>query len=355
MIWMTLPLFAAAQKLSEAAMADISEKMAAKFQLGNDSVMVFVTEQMNRSGAGGLEIDKTMMDLKKEPAALDAALKYLYQFSDCNRQTLIAHLRAMDVRSANVFPIATYTVNNFKDEAKTLQEEKAEMVRTGAIPKVSTVMVAPPKAAVPVVTQQTGSADSPATSSTPTPTPTPTTATAPATEDTRNWEVRSVFAVNTPAQLEALYGKGNIEERDAQDLQGQSTGDKAWVVYPDTDNEMEIIFYGDTSKSILFTKENSKWKPPFGIKPGDPIEKVVKLNTRNFRLNGFEWTNGGLVDSWEGGAIDKKGVSVVFKAINTGDPKLYDQVTGDKKVSSGHAAMKKLGVIVDKVVFTTYQ
>ena len=106
-----LPVAASAQKLSESAVEDISTKMAAQFLKLNDPALVFVTEQMSRTGSGGLEVDKTMQDLKKDPAALDAALKFLYQYSDCNRQTLIANLRAMDVNSGNVYPLATYIVN----------------------------------------------------------------------------------------------------------------------------------------------------------------------------------------------------------------------------------------------------
>ncbi len=346
-----LPLAVNAQKLSESAIEDISGKMSTQFQKLNDPALVFVTEQMSRTGSGGLEIDKTMMDLKKDPAALDAALKFLFQFSDCNRQTLITNLRAMNVQSGNVFPLATYIVNKYKGETKTLQDEKAELLRIGAIPKVISVMVAPPASQPGAVTTATTTNAATATTTTATTTTATPTAAAP---DTRNWEVRNVFQMTKPDQLEQLYGKENIALRDVTDLDGNPAG-KAWVVYPDTEDEMEVVFLADSSKSITFSKEHSKWKSPFGIKPGDPIEKVNKVNARPFRVNGFEWTNGGIVDSWEGGAIDKKGVSILFKAVNSGDPKLYDQFTGDKKFRSDNGGLKKLGVVVEKVVFRTYQ
>ncbi|WP_343303847.1 hypothetical protein AAHN97_19975 [Chitinophaga niabensis] len=353
-----LPLVSNAQKLTESAVEDISTKMATQFLKLNDPALVFVTEQMNRSGSGGLEIDKTMQELKKDPAALDAALKYLFQFSDCNRQTLIANLRAMNLQSGNVFPVATYVVNKYKGETKALVEEKAELIKIGAIPKVISVMVAPPANQQAVTT---ATVNLPPGSTVP--------AAAPVTDqpqaalsgnpaagpaDTRNWDVRVIFQITTPDQLQQIYGKENMELREVNDLDGNSAG-KAWVIYPDTDDEMEVIFNGDSSKTIMFGKERSKWKPPFGIKPGDPIEKVTKVNTRPFKVNGFEWTNGGIADSWQGGALDKKGVEILFRAVNTGDPKLYDQFTGEKKFSSDNSGLKRLGVIVEKVVFTTYQ
>lgn len=348
------PLMTNAQKLSQSAIDNISDRMAAHLQMRTDPILVFVTEQMSRTGSGGLEVDKTMMELKKDPAALDAALKFLYQYSDANRQTLIANLRAMNISSGNVFPIATYVVNKYKDEAKALTEEKAELYRIGAIPKEISVMVAPPAnqpgAVTTVNTTPEGnnaSVNTPAANAS-------TSAPAAEAADTRNWEVRSVFPVIKPDQLQALYGKENVVLRDVQDLDGNDAG-KAWVVYPDTDNEMEVVFHRDSTKTITFAKENAKWKSPFGIKPGDPIEKVVKINTRSFRVNGFEWTNGGVVDSWEGGALDKKGVNILFKAVNSGDPDLYDKFTGDTKFKADNPGVKKLGVVVEKVVFTTYQ
>ncbi len=356
LIVLALPLAASAQKLTESAIDDISTKMAATFLKLNDPALVFVTEQMSRSGAGGLEVDKTMQDLKKDPATVDAALKFLYQYSDCNRQTFIANLKAMNINSSNIFPIATYTVNKYKNEARELTDEKAALYKANAIPKAITLMVAPP-----ANTNQASTAalDGPAPANA-TSGQRPATPSAPATinttaagiesADTRNWDVRLVFGMTKPDQLLDLYGKGNVELRDATDFDGNDAG-KAWVVYPDTENEMAVVFYKDSTKTITLAGENAKWRAPFGIKPGDPIEKVQKVNGRGFKINGFEWTNGGTVVSFEGGQLDKKGVNLLFKALNTGDPKLYDQFTGEKTFRSDAGGVKKLGVIVEKVEF----
>ncbi len=295
-----------------------------------------------------------MQDLKKDPATLDAALKYLYQYSDCNRQTFIANLRAMNVNSGNVFPVATYTVNKYKNEAKELTDEKAALYKANAIPKTITLMVAPPAnqnqaSAVALDGAAPGAQPSQPAAAAAGPPATVNTLAAGSTEpaDTRNWDVRLVFGMTKPDQLLDLYGKGNVELRDASDFDGNDAG-KAWVVYPDTENEMSVIFYKDSTKAITFGQENAKWRAPFGIKPGDPIEKVQKVNGRGFKINGFEWTNGGTVNNFEGGQLDKKGVQVLFKALNTGDPKLYDQFTGEKTFRSDASGVKKLGVIVER-------
>lgn len=356
-----LPLAIHAQtKLEDKIAEDFSDKLAKRYEVRNDSLIVFVTEQMSRSGAAGLDIDKTMTELKKDPAALDAALKFIYQFSNGNRQQFIAHLRAINLQSNSVFPLATYTVNKFKGETKELVEEKSTLYTTGAIPAtLPPLQLAPAVAQNNAGTEANNTSESNATTAATSPTEvpaepgtTPAAAATPASAsaDNFNWDVRQIFKLRQPDQLYALYGKEHVEERQAQDFQGNDIG-TAFYVFPDTDNEMIVQFNGEKGTSVFFTKENSKWKPPFGIKVGDPLDKVVKVNGRDFRINGFEWDNGGEVADWEGGAFAGKGVNIAFKANNSSDPKLYDQVTGDKKVKTDASAMKKLAVVVDKIAF----
>jgi hypothetical protein len=352
-----LPLALNAQtKLTDNLVEDFSTKMAARYQLNNDSLTLFVTEQMTRSGAGGLDIDKTMTELKNDPAALDAALKFIYQFSDCNRQTFIERLRSMNLKTNSVFPLATYTVNKFKNETKDLTEEKATLYKSGAIPTS-----APPRSAVakaPAVPQpgeetsgSSGSAGSTSVNPGTVAQPGDSTASTSSAAPEFNWDVRTLFKLRQPQQLIEMYGQNNVVQRLARDLNGNETNSQAWFVFPDTDNEMQVIFNGERGNIITFTKEHSKWKSPFGIKVGDPLDKVIKVNGKAFKFNAFEWDNGGVVSDWDGGAIDGKGVALVLKATNSGDPSEYDKVTGDKKIKSDMPVLKKLDVVVDKVVF----
>lgn len=353
LIALILPLALNAQtKLADNIVEDLTQKMAEHFELKNDLGVLFVAEQLSRSGEGGLDIDKTMDELKDNPATLDAALKFFYQYSDANRQTLIANLRGLGIQNNSVFPVATYTVNKFKGEAKSLQEDKAALVKSGGMP------VLPPPGSVKRKPKPAKTADKPTengitdpSSSSTSPTETATAASGEeTTEDTFNWDVRPVFKLHKPEELVALYGKENIAAHQATDMEGNEAG-IGYYVFPDTDNEMEVIFNGDKGPTITFSKPNSKWKPPFGIKVGDPLDKVVKVNGKHFRINGFEWEDDGIVDSWEGGTIAGKGVNMQFKVNNSGDPKQFDQVTGDKKIKTDLAVLKKLDVVVDKIVF----
>ncbi|NSL90075.1 hypothetical protein ECE50_024785 [Chitinophaga sp. Mgbs1] len=354
---LVLPLAISAQnKLAQAVADDFSARVAHHYQQKNDSITGYIAEQMTRSGNAGLDIDTTIFNLKGDPAALDAALKYLYQYSDCNRQRFIANLRSMNLQSNSVFPLATYTANKYKNDTKALLEDKADFLKTytgpvtGKTPPPSYVNAAGEVVATATNPVAAANGEQPSATAAAANTASPAAATEATPTDTRNWEVRPLFQVRTPEQLVEIFGKDNVTQRDAINLAGDKEGE-AYVIYPDTDNELEIQFDGDNGNIITFAHYPSKWKSPYGIKAGDPLDKLIKVNGRPFRINAFEWTNGGLVSDWQGGALDGKSVVIQLKANNTGDPKQYDQVTGDKIIRSDMPVLKKLDVIVQTVSF----
>lgn len=344
-----VPILSTAQsKLSENIIEDFSNRIAAHYQLPHDSISGYIAEQLTRSGNAGLDIDSTVFDLKKDMVAFDAALKYLYQYSDCNRQRYIANLRSLGLQTNSVFPIATYTANKYKNETKALLEDKKDFLVTYAGPVTGKK---PPSTIADVIAANNNtSAAATDAGGTETAATEGTTAAATPAADTRNWEVHPLFQVRKPEQLVEMYGASNVTQTDAINLAGDKEGE-AYVVYPDTDNEVEIQFDGENGNIVTFSHFPSKWKSPYGIKAGDPLDKLNKVNGRPFKLNAFEWTDSGLVTNWQGGALDGKGVIIVLKANNTGDPKQYDQVTGDKTLRSDLPALKKLDVIIDSIAF----
>jgi len=349
-------LLNAQTKLSQAIIDDFSARVAAHYQLPHDSITGYIAEQLTRSGNAGLDIDSTVFDLKKDPVALDAALKYLYQYSDCNRQRFITNLRSLELQTNSVFPIATYTANKFKGDTKSLLDDKKDFLTTytgpvtGKKPPATIAEVAAANQAAATAPAATNSATSESNSAATTEGATTAAANTAPAADTRNWEVRPLFQVRTPEQLVEMYGASNVTQHDAVNLAGDKDGE-AYVIYPDTDNELEVQFDGENGNILTFSHYPSKWKSPYGIKAGDPLDKLIKVNGRPFKINGFEWTDGGRVSSWNGGALEGKNVIIVLKANNTGDPKQYDQVTGDKTIRSDMAALKKLDVIIESVAF----
>lgn len=357
LVALIFPLAISAQtKLSENVAADFSNRVAHHYTLKNDSITGYIAEQLTRSGAGGLDIDSTMFNLKNDLPALDAALKYLYQYSDCNRQRFIANLRSMNLQTNSVFPLATYTANKYKNDTKALLEDKTDFLKTYTGPvtgkqapaSVAQVTTAADNTSA-AVAGNTGTGETAAAGTTAAATE-GATISAPPVADTRSWEVKPLFQVRTPEQLVEMFGKDNVTQRDAINLAGTKEGE-AYVIYPDTDDELEVQFDGENGNILTFSHFPSKWKSPYGIKAGDPLAKLIKVNGRPFRINGFEWTNGGLVSDWQGGALEGKNVVIQLKANNTGDPKTYDQVTGDKTIRSDLPVLKKLDIIIQSVAF----
>ncbi|RFS21344.1 hypothetical protein DVR12_15695 [Chitinophaga silvatica] len=348
------PVLSNAQsKLSQSIIDDFSARIAAHYQLPHDSISGYIAEQLTRSGNAGLDIDSTVFDLKKDLVAFDAALKYLYQYSDCNRQRYIANLRSLGLQTNSVFPIATYTANKYKDETKALLDDKKDFLVTYAGPVTGKK---PPATIADVIAANNNTSAGASTETTDNQTTatehaaTETNTEATAAVDTRNWEVRPLFQVRKPEQLVEMYGEHNVTQHDAINLAGDKEGE-AYLIYPDTDNEVEVQFDGENGNIITFSHFPSKWKSPYGIKAGDPLDKLNKVNGKPFKLNAFEWTNSGMVTNWQGGSLDGKGVLIVLKANNTGDPKQYDQVTGDKILKSDLPALKKLDVIIESIAF----
>src|SRR5690606_2523524 len=161
-------------------------------------------------------------------------LKYLYQYSDCKRQELIGNLRAMGFSNNSVYALATYTVNKYKGEAKALQEEKAELERTGQIAKVR-----PPVRTAAANGSTAAATDASATAAgNPAAPAAPATAAAPA-EDPFNWDVRNIFPLTKPGQLIDMYGKEHVAVRPMEDLEGNELG-QGYYIFPDSPNEMEV-------------------------------------------------------------------------------------------------------------------
>ncbi|WP_291909931.1 hypothetical protein [Chitinophaga sp. CB10] len=350
---LVLPLALQAQsKLAQNIIDDFSNRAAYHYSLKNDSITGYIAEQLTRSGAGGIDVDATMFKLGDDQGAFDAALKYLYQYSDCNRQRYIENLKSLGLKNNSIFPIATYTANKYRDQTKELLEDKKDFLvtytgpHTGKTPPPATAASTENNGDAGTATAAAGAATA-ATS----PSGGEETAAAPTAADTRDWEVKPIFKARNAEQLINMYGKENVILRDGSDITGNATGKNAFVVYPDTDNELQIEMDGEDGNTLLFSFEHAKWKTPFGLKPGDPLEKLLKINGRPFKFNAFEWTDGGLVSSWEGGQLNGKGVEVVLRANNTGDPKLYDQVTGDKTIRSDNSALKKLNVVIQSITF----
>lgn len=141
---------------------------------------------------------------------------------------------------------------------------------------------------------------------------------------------------------------------------------KASKVFADTDKEIEIYWKNENDYTHLqdvvvkarYDKEglahfNSPWASKTGLKLGQRLAEVVKLNSKTFTITGLGWDLGGNVVSWEGGKLADQQVNVRFNDFSqnmgglTSDE--YTQISGDREFDVAHPMMKKLNPQIDEL------
>jgi hypothetical protein len=157
----------------------------------------------------------------------------------------------------------------------------------------------------------------------------------------------AITAKTTLAGLERLYGKGNVREQKIDVGEGQQA--PGAVVFPgDPARRLEILWRegGRTPAAVRVRGTRSRWKTPQGILLGTSLKELERLNGKPFRLYGFSWDYGGLVESWQKGrlaGLESKMSLILSPGEKTGvSEKEYQKVMGDRPFSSAHPVMRKM-------------
>jgi hypothetical protein len=166
--------------------------------------------------------------------------------------------------------------------------------------------------------------------------------------------VGAITAKTTLAGLERLYGKSNVREKKIDVGEGEQA--PGAVVFPDDPaRRLEIVWKegGKTPAAVRVRGTRSRWKTPQGITLGTSLKELEKLNGKPFRLYGFSWDYGGLVESWQKGklaGLEAKMSLILSQGEKTGvSDQEYQKVLGDTPFSSGHPVMQKMNPRVTEV------
>jgi hypothetical protein len=156
----------------------------------------------------------------------------------------------------------------------------------------------------------------------------------------------AITAATTRADLVALYGAERIAEVEYPIGEGE-TG-PATVIFPQTPREATVIWTPDQAGAAVdrVVIAGRDWVLPEGLRPGDGLETVEKLNGGPFMIYGFGWDYGG-VGYFKGGTLDRK-VQVWFRPSVEEGP-AYQAVLGDSLFNSSDAAMRQADPRVAKV------
>jgi hypothetical protein len=158
--------------------------------------------------------------------------------------------------------------------------------------------------------------------------------------------VGPITRTTTRVGLNKLFGAANVKDGKIYGPEGEST--PGTIVFPkDPKRKLEITW---TSKKrigvVSMDGTSSVYKTAEGITLGTTLQRLEELNGKPFKFSGVGWDYGGLIQSWEGGKLDK-GLKNIWPRLSvlTGTPEPtqadFDAVSGDRTVWSNEAAQKK--------------
>jgi hypothetical protein len=172
--------------------------------------------------------------------------------------------------------------------------------------------------------------------------------------------------------LKPCYGSSILNaqtsEGDLVKIVGKKNVERVERLYAeDTERIIGSVFFKD-SPSYFFIKwkdtvnfknpdwmeihgDKSIWMLDNGIKIGTDLKELVKLNGKQFTFSGFDWDYGGYA-TFEKGKLENDCYSIKlyynYKDLFESE---WNQIVGDKVVSTSNPVLKKIKVYVDSIIF----
>lgn len=164
---------------------------------------------------------------------------------------------------------------------------------------------------------------------------------------------------STHAKLVAAFGNNNVAwtQVDGPD----STKLNASVLFPkDPKRRLEVLWANEDARSdiqVIDINGQSTWTAPKGLKLGLTVAALEKINGKPFMMKGFKGDTGGLVTSWENGALDKLPGGCRVGVRFAPDPKApppaqgeADVLTSDKDFLSNAPGLKALAPKISEIL-----
>ena len=172
--------------------------------------------------------------------------------------------------------------------------------------------------------------------------------------------VGPITASTTRAELDAMFGKENVQERNLDISEGPEA---ATVVFGNDASAALAITWDRERPStihICFGTQTGpcRWRTSGGIRIGLPIRELEKLNEKSFQLTGFGGEPQGTVTSWRKGQLEENPAacghlvvrltpsSETTGALSKSETSLLKQLQGEKPYSSNYLPMLELNLIV---------
>ena len=178
--------------------------------------------------------------------------------------------------------------------------------------------------------------------------------------------VGPITAATTRAELNALFGKENVQERNLDSSEGPEA---ATVVFGDEPSAALAITWDRERPSaihICFATQTApcRWRTASGIRIGLPIRELEKLNGKSFQVTGYGSDPQGWVSSWRKGLLEDDpsacghlsvqltpAAELAGRTMSKEEQSLYKQVQGEKPYSSSYLPLLELNPMVAGLEF----
>lgn len=168
-----------------------------------------------------------------------------------------------------------------------------------------------------------------------------------------NLILNDVLACKDLAGLQAQYGSESLVSDTSWILNEDTL--KGSILYPNTNKQVYIMYHQGQILDVSVVGKQSLWKTNSGLYLGLKVLDVEKLNQKNFTISGFNWINGGMVVSWEGGKLGGDNLTHVVQFSNAGNQHEglsdmeYSQISGEAEFDIRHPLIQKLNPSLDQL------
>jgi len=173
--------------------------------------------------------------------------------------------------------------------------------------------------------------------------------------------VGPISATTTRADLDALFRKENVQERNLDISEGPEV---ATVVFGDEPSAALAVTWDREHVStihICFRTQTGpcRWRTASGIRIGLPMQELQKLNEKPFQVAGYGFDGQGAVTSWRHGQLEEDpsacghlvvrltpAAELLGRSMSKEEASLLKQLQGDKPYSSNYLPLLELNPIV---------
>jgi hypothetical protein len=156
-------------------------------------------------------------------------------------------------------------------------------------------------------------------------------------------------------KLAIMFDQKNVSYSDIS-VNGSSVG--ASTVFPkDPKRRVEVWWQNPANRSgiyLILINGQSTWAAPGGMKLGQTLADLEKLNKKPFKLKGFDKDHNAAVSDWDGGALAtlaggcKSGVTL--QPDSSASPDAITALPADKEFSSNDPAMRGVKPKVSEIL-----